>query len=359
MHFIAPSMLRKNRSFKAIVAMVLVAVCLVGTLSHTAKAENTFVITDGDAVKVHTTTATDPVKVLAEAGVSLTEDDRFTTAEGDGVSEITVQRIQNITVYNGSAILQATSYGEPLQELLVRLGITVDETVVVSVPVDTMTYNGMQVRVDSLGASTERYTVEVPFETVYCDDPTLPKGEEKILVQGMPGQKLCTATVTYVNGKEDARTILEETVTIEPENQVIAVGTGEQVGQVNDKPIFGDGFIVLPTGEVLTYTHTDQFVATAYTHFDAGCDEYTANGARVKWGVVAVDPSVIPYGTRMFIVSNDGSYIYGLSTAEDCGGAIQNKRLDLYMPTLEQAYQFGVRNCTVYFLGDADWRDNA
>lgn len=359
MHFIAPSMLRKNRSFKALLAMVLVAVCLVGTLSHTAKAENTFVITDGDAVKVHTTTATDPETVLAEAGVSLTKDDRYTTAENGGVSEITIERIQNITVYNGSAILQATSYGEPLQELLVRLGIAVDENVVVSVPVDTMTYNGMQVRVDSLGASTERYTVEVPFETVYCDDPTLPKGEEKILVQGMPGQKLCTATVTYVNGKEDARTVLEETVTMEPENQVVAVGTGELVGQVNDKPIFGNGFIVLPSGEVLTYTRTDQFVATAYTHFDSGCDEYTANGARVKWGVVAVDPKVIPYGTRMFIVSNDGSYIYGLSTAEDCGGAIQNKRLDLYMPTLEQAYQFGVRNCTVYFLGDADWRDNA
>ena len=75
--------------------------------------------------------------------------------------------------------------------------------------------------------------------------------------------------------------------------------------------------------------------------------------------MVAVDPSVIPYGTRMFIVANDGSYVYGLSTAEDCGGAIQNKRLDLYMPTLEEAYAFGVRNCTVYFLGGADWRDNA
>ncbi|MBQ8881299.1 MAG: G5 domain-containing protein [Oscillospiraceae bacterium] len=358
MHYIAPSALRRNSLLK-LVAMVLAAVCLVGTLSRTAKAENTFVITDGDAVKVHTTTATDPAKVLKEAGVALAKDDFYTTAEGDGVSEINVQRSQSITVYNGSAILQATSYGETLQALFDRLGITVDESVVVSVPLDTMTYNGMQVRVDSLGEGTERYTVEVPFETVYKDDPTLPKGQEKLLVQGKPGQKLCTATVTYVNGQEDSRTVLDETVTIEPVNQVIAVGTGEQAAQKSDKPVIGDGYIMLPTGEVLTYTHTDQFVATAYTHFDAGCDLYTANGARVKWGVVAVDPKVIPYGTRMFIVANDGSYVYGLSTAEDCGGAIQNKRLDLYMPTLEQAFQFGIRNCTVYFLGDADWRDNA
>lgn len=358
MDFIAPFMLRRKRSLLKLVAMLLAAVCLVGTLSQTAQAENTFVITDGDAVKVHTTHATDPVQVLQEAGVSLSKDDFYTTASNDGVSEINVQRAQSITVYFGSEVLQASSYGESLQALFARLGIATDDSVVVSVPLDTMTYNGMQVRVDRLGESTERYTVAIPFETVYCDDPTLPEGQQKVLVQGKPGQMLCAANVAYANGEEISRTVFEQTVTIEPVDQVIAVGTGEQVGQASDKPIIGDGFIVLSTGEVLTYTHTDQFVATAYTHFDDGCDEYTANGARVKWGVVAVDPSVIPYGTRMFIVANDGSYVYGLSTAEDCGGAIQNKRLDLYMPTLEEAFQFGIRNCTVYFLGDADWRDN-
>ena len=213
MQFLAPSMFRKKNRFLATIAMILVAACLVGTLSQTAKAENTFVITDGDAVKVHTTTATDPEQVLAEAGFSLAEDDFYTTAKNDGVSEITVQRLQTITVYNGSEILTATSYGEPLYDLLARLGITIDETIVVSVPVDTVTYNGMQVRIDSLGESTERYTVEIPFETVYCDDPTLALGEEKVLVAGVPGQAIRTSTVTYTNGEEDSRTILEETVT--------------------------------------------------------------------------------------------------------------------------------------------------
>ena len=358
MQLFAPAIFRKKNRFFASVAMLLVAACLVGTLSHTAQAENTFVITDGDAVKVHTTTTTDPELVLAEAGFSLTEDDYYTTAEGDGVSEINVQRLQNITVYNGSEVLTTTTYGEVLSELIARLGITIDENVVVSVPLDSLTYNGMQVRIDSLNNATERYTVEIPFETVYCDDPTLPLGEEKVLVAGVPGQALRTADVTYVNGEESSRDVLEETITTEPVNKVVAVGTGEQVGQTNEQPIFGDGFIVLPTGEVLNYTRTETFVATAYTHFDSGCDEYTSNGAKVKWGVVAVDPAIIPYGTRMFIVSEDGSYIYGLSTAEDCGSAIQEKRLDLYMPTLEQAYAFGVRNCTVYFLGGADWKDN-
>ncbi len=358
MDFFTPFVLRRKNNAVKILAMLLAAVCLVGTLSQTAEAENTFVITDGDAVTVHTTFATDPAQVLAEAGVNLSADDFYTTASVDGVSEIKVQRLQTITVHYGGEALQTTGYGESLQSVFDRLGIVMDDSVEASMSMDTVTYDGMEVWVKRKGESTESYTVEIPFETVYCDDPTLPEGEQKVLVAGKAGQMLCTANVLYVNGKESERNVYQQTVTVEPVSQVVAVGTGEMVGQVSDQPLIGDGVIVLPTGEVLTYTHTDQFVATAYTHFDAGCDEYTANGTQVKWGVVAVDPKVIPYGTRMFIITNDGKYVYGLSTAEDCGGAIQNKRLDLYMPTLEQAFQFGIRDCTVYFLGDANWRAN-
>lgn len=358
MDFFTPFVLRRKNNAVKVLAMLLAAVCLVGTLSQSAEAENTFVITDGDAVTVHTTFATDPAQVLAEVGVNLSADDFYTTASVDGVSEIKVQRLQTITVHYGGEALQTTGYGESLQSVFDRLGIVMDDSVEASMSMDTVTYDGMEVFVKRKGESTESYTVEIPFETVYCDDPTLPVGEQKVLVAGKAGQMLCTANVLYLNGQESERNVYQQTVTVEPVSQVVAVGTGEMVGQVSDQPLIGDGVIVLPTGEVLTYTHTDQFVATAYTHFDAGCDEYTANGTRVKWGVVAVDPKVIPYGTRMFIVTNDGKYVYGLSTAEDCGGAIKNKRLDLYMPTLDQAFQFGIRDCTVYFLGDANWRAN-
>lgn len=356
MDFIAPFVLRKkNNAIKAI-ALLLALVCLVGSLSQTAQAENTFVITDGDDVTVHTTYTSDPATALKEAGVNLSAEDTYTTESVDGVSEIKVQRLQNITVHYNNEVIETTSYGERLDALFVRLGILIDENTVVSLPLDTQTYSGMAVRVDRVIETTESYTMELPYEIGYCDDPTLPLGEEKVLVEGKNGQMLCTANVSYLNGAENNRNVYQQTVTVEPVKRVVARGTGEQVGQIATQPLFGDGFIVLPTGEVLTYIRKDTFLATAYTHMDDGCDEFTANGAPVKWGVVAVDPKVIPYGTRMFIVSNDGAYIYGLSTAEDCGGAIKNKRLDLYMPTLEEAFQFGRRNCTVYFLGDANWK---
>ncbi len=356
MQLFAPFILkRKNKSLRVLI-LVLFFACLIGTMAPTAQAENTYVITDGNAVLVHTTHATDPAKVLEEAGVALEEDDLYTTEAAGNVSEINIQRAQQVTVYYRGQSMQVSAYTESVKELLDRLEI-VSDTYRVSAQADTVTYDGMEIWVDQVLEANETYTVEIPFEIAYCDDPTLALGEEKILVEGVPGQMLCRANVTYVNGQMETNKVYEETVELEPVTQVVAVGTGEIVGQTNDKPLIGDGVIVLPTGEVLTYTHSDEFLATAYTHTDAGCNTITANGATVKWGVVAIDPKVVPYGTRMFIVSNDGEFIYGLSTAEDCGGGIKGNRLDLYMETYDKCAQFGVRDCTVYFLGRANWRE--
>ena len=109
--------------------------------------------------------------------------------------------------------------------------------------------------------------------------------------------------------------------------------------------------ILLPTGEQLDYTRVDYVRATAYTHSDPGCTSTTATGTKVHHGTVAVDPRYIPYGTRMFIMASDGSYIYGLCEAEDCGGDIKGDRVDLYLPNTEACMEFGRRRCTVYFLG--------
>lgn len=356
MDILAPFVIHRKRNGLKLVAIITSVLCLVGALSQTARAENTYVITDGNDVTVFTTHSSDPVQVLQEAGVNLDKDDSYTTAPGDGVSEITVQRAQTITVRHADEVLQANSYGETLESLFDRLGIPVDDSTLSSIPLDTVTYDGMEVQVNRLQKYTERYTIEQPFETVYVEDPTLAAGEEKILVPGKAGQLLCTANVEYINQQEQSRNVYQRTLIEEPVNQVIAIGTDTH--EPSSIPVIGDGTIVLPSGEVLTYTHADQYLATAYTQSDDGCGHITANGSKVKVGVVAVDPSVIPYGTRMFIISDDGQYIYGIATAEDCGGAIQDKRIDLYMESRAECIQFGVRKCNVYFLGDANWRDN-
>ena len=355
-------------------ALLLPVICIVLLLSQTAFAKNTYLINDGGRVVIHTTYATDPAAVLNEAGLQLGEDDTFTTEPGLGVSEITVQRKQLISIVHGGKTLEVVSYGESVESLLERLSLILTTEDVVSVPMNTQTFDGMCITISRSVQTEESYVAIIPFETTYCYDASLAEGEEKVLTAGVNGQAQRTATVVYLNGEEVSRTVLSETVISQPVNAVVAVGTYvEQAApeteptepkptvppttapapkpEVTGKPVIKDGMITTPNGEVLTYTRVEQFKATAYHNSDPGCGIWTATGTLCRVGAIAVDPKVIPYGTRMYIVSNDGRWIYGTAVAEDCGGSIKGNRIDLYFDSVAECNRFGVRNCQVYFLG--------
>ena len=338
------------RSYVALLTLILV-VSVTALLSQTAFA-TTYVINDGDRVVTYTSFATDPAEVLGQAGVPLEEYDTYTTEATDGGSTITVNRAQRITVCYHGETTEVTSRGETVGQLLKRLGMELTEEDVLSQDQLEETFDGMTLTVDRIVTCRETFSATVPHKVQYRTDAALPLGTERVLAPGQDGELLRTADVTYVNGRETHRAILSETVLRPAMTEVVSVGSAElPEEQASEQPVIGDGYIMLPTGELLTYTHSDTVEATAYTHTDKGCDQITATGTKVHWGTVAVDPSRIPYGTRMFIIANDGSYVYGIATAEDCGGDIKGDRMDLYMPTYEQCREFGRRRCTLYFLG--------
>lgn len=340
---------KKHSMLKRLLVLVLALACIVPVLSQTVFAENTYVITDGDQVMVHATYETNPEAILDEAGLQLSEVDKYETVSRDGVAEINIQRGLTVTVRTCESTLEVISYGESVQQLLDRMEIPVLENTIVSSELEDPVYDGLEILLQTTLTSNDSYTTAIPFETEYQETGLLAEGEEVVLTAGVEGQKLCTAEVTYIDGVETQRVVLSEEVVTEPVTQVVAVGTGEGK-EKGSKPIIGDGVIITTSGDVLTYTHSDVFKATSYCRTDEG-GEYTSTGTRTRKGVVAVDPRVIPYGTRMFILSNDGQWIYGVATAEDCGGDIKNHRIDLFYESRSTALQFGVRNCTVYFLG--------
>ena len=332
-------------------AIVIPLVMSLVLLSQTAFAKNTYVITDGRRVLTYSTFSTDPAEVLGEAGLKLDEDDSYTTQPGVGMSSITIQRGQDITIHYRGEVIPAVSYGETVEQLLNRLNLSVSENDTVSQPMDLNTYDGMELRVDEVLRLEQTYTSAITHDVTYCYDDTIPQGTEAVLVEGADGQMTCTATVTYVNGKETGRVVHSQEVTVQPVTEIIALGSApvEQIDP-DSMPIFGEDTITLPTGEVLTYSRTMQVVATGYHKSNPGCDDWTSTGTWARVGAIAVDPRMIPYGTRMFIVSNDGVYFYGLATAEDCGGSIKGNRVDLYFDSNYECFQFGIRDCTIYIL---------
>lgn len=346
---ILKTIFKKNALILRLVALTLCVVCAVTIMSQAVMARNTYVITDGEQVIVHTTYETNPEAVLDEAGLQLGEVDTYITLTGADIKEITVRRGMKVTVDNCGEVIEVVSYGETVGDLFTRLAIPVLEQSVVSHPMDMELTDGMNLSIHTTMESVDSYTIAIPFEVEYRQTDLLPNGQQVVLNEGVEGQRHRTAKVVYVNGQETERELLTDEIVTEPVNRVIAVGTGNGK-PTSTQPIIGDGVIITPTGEVLTYTHVDTYKATSYCRTCEG-GQWTSTGTPTRVGVVAVDPRYIPYGTRMFIVTKDGAYIYGVSTAEDCGGDIKNKRLDLFYETREEALAFGVRDCDVYFLG--------
>ncbi len=99
-------------------------------------------------------------------------------------------------------------------------------------------------------------------------------------------------------------------------------------------------------------------VATAYDLSYESCGKYpddpyygiTASGTKAQPGTVAVDPDVIPLGTKLYIASTDGSPDYGFATALDTGSAIKGYRVDLFMEDNRDALDYGKRQVKVYVL---------
>ena len=354
MHRYKQLVLKKGSPLSRIAAVMIAVVIGVCVFSIPAAAQNTYRITDGDRVMIFSSGATDPADVLNEAGLTLGKDDTYTTMQSDDYSEIHVKRIQMVTINDAGHILKTGTYGETVEELLTRLDIAVGEDDLLSVEPMAQTEDGMTIAIDRRTFQNETHTRAVGYETEFVYDDSLAVGEEEVVTAGVDGEEQVEERITYVNGEESERAVLNTKVLREPVTEQIRIGTGVEPIPISEKDLhIADGVITLGTGETLNYNEVRTMLATGYSCEGWSEPGITATGTVARVGAIAVDPTVIPYGTRMFIVSNDGQYIYGVATAEDCGNPdyIGGNRIDLYFDTVAECIQFGARNCQVYILG--------
>ena len=292
---------RGGRTAALLISGLLAALFLTGSASP----RTTYHITDGETVYTVTGQPDDTEGALALAGVEISERDRVTSAlQADGSVSVTVER-------------PVTTYEELIVDLL-------------------------------------------PYDTLRQADPNLLLGEEQVVQAGVQGT--VSARSRVITDPDGSLSITSMGTTVsQPVDEIVAYGTQvEPVTQswlsVTDDVLThidanadGTGTLTTASGQELAYTQVLSCKATAYTTQRQSWKK-TATGTTARVGAIAVDPRVIPYGTRMFIVSADGSITYGVATAEDCGGNIKGNRIDLFFDTYNECISFGVRTCDVYLL---------
>lgn len=193
---------------------------------------------------------------------------------------------------------------------------------------------------------------EAPFNTVRVANPDMLQGTERVVQSGSVGIRSSVHEVIWSGGQMISRQFVEE-IDSTAVDEIIEYGTCTDEVSRDDKLLEvkknedGSGTLVFASGATLNFSGTKSMKATAYTAGHGGVGYRTASGTPVKVGVAAVDKNVIPLGTKMYIVTNDG-IVYGLATAEDTG--VRGNVIDLYHDTYRQCIEFGRRSCTVYIL---------
>ena len=334
---------RYSRWHRAMAIGIMAAVSALTFLLPVA-ARGTYVITDGAQVVVHTTLSRDYAEVLAEAGVKLGVSDTYTAEENGDHFDLVIQRQQYVRLYVDGSVRTVRTYGETVEEMLKDEGITLGENDKVSVPLDTPTETGLYVRVTRVTTETVTYDEVIPAEERVFLNTVLQPGQETVLEEGSDGLASVTAEITYEDGKEVSREVLSETVVTPSKDRMVI--RGEETAAM---PQDAEGnAIITAGGEVLEYSRVIDGKATAYNC--PGYVGHTASGTVAEVGKVAVDPSVIPLGSKLYVVSQDGQYVYGYCIAEDTGGLIKGNKVDLYFATWDECIQFGYRPVTIYVV---------
>ena len=292
--------------------------------------------------------------VVARSGVELGEYD-FVSPDGStlckDVSAISVSRAYPVTVIADGKSAELLTANQTVGEVLKRAGITLSEDDYANYPDNTPVTEGMTIEVTRV-RYRERTTVEIiHYQTETVSSNLYAMGYSRVTTEGENGKRVNTSREKYVNGVKVSETALYSEVTKEPVNEVITAGAAlrEPYSKRDSSKV------ELVNGRPVNYEYVLTGKSTAYTA-RPGCGTYS--GRALEIGTVAVDPNIIPFGSELYIVSSDGSYVYGYAVAADTGNLTAHGVLvDLYMGLTSEAYDYscwyGARQVDVYVLGVA------
>lgn len=294
---------------------------------------------------------------LEMAGIKLSEGDSVNfdlELYAFGSMHIIVSRAFGVTITADGKTKSYNVSGGTVSDALKKAGITLGEDDEINVSLDKKVKEGMKIRIKRVEYETRKETEKLSYNVKTIKDSSMYSDQTKVVKEGKSGSKVVTYKDKYVDGELVKSEVVKTKVKSEAVDKVIKKGTKSRpVVKVNGKKTISE--FSLPSdvkldknGRPTSYKKLITGKATAY------CSGTTCStGVKVKPGYVAVNPKQIPYGTKMYIVSSDGKYVYGYAIAADTGGFAYNGSgtvVDLYMRTYSECVNFGRRNVEIYIL---------
>ncbi|MBR5236853.1 MAG: G5 domain-containing protein [Clostridia bacterium] len=274
---------------------------------------------------------------LAEQGIVLNAGDRISAPLHSFLrnnATIVVERAKKIVLTVDGVTRDIYSCEPILADALAECGVTVGEHDEMLPWPDTPVKDAMNARIYRVKVTEEKRVETKPYNTIVIPNYDKFANHSVPITEGKDGTCEVTYKVTTKDGEEIGREAVSETILVAPVDAVVEEG------------VQGNKIVTASTSELKVKKVID-CTATAYSY---NVGNRTASGRPANYGVIAVDPRVIPLGSKLYIESPDGAWVYGYAVAGDTGGAIKGNRIDLFYNTTSECYKFGRRTARVYVL---------
>jgi uncharacterized protein YabE (DUF348 family) len=284
-------------------------------------------------------TAADTVKdFLKEQNIVLNEHDQLNLnpdAKLKKDMKIAIQRAFPLKLVVGGKEQDVWSTSTTVADFLSQQGITLNKLDRVEPELKQTVTKDAVINVIRVEKVTDVVEEPIKYAVITKNDKNLEKGKQKVVSEGQEGLLSKSYEVVLENGKEVSRKLVSEKKMKEKQDKVVAMGTKVLVAQVSR----GSSE---PAGREFYVT------STAYTASCNGCSGFTATGINLRANpnikVIAVDPSVIPLGTKVWVEG------YGYAIAADKGSAVKGHKIDVFVPTKSEAYRWGRKRVKIKIL---------
>lgn len=329
-----------------IFAAGLLAAVFSMTVYATTDAINTIYIHDSaldEAIILHT--AQDDIQaILKNEGIEIGPDDEvYYKGLQDRLGEIYINRAFEVSIQADGGLVTVPMTGGTVRDALQKAGISISNEDLINMEPSEFLREGDRIVINRVSYRTIQQEEEIPFEEEIRQTPLLRNGRVETLQSGSSGAMIKTYIQRTVDGIVEEAALESEHVVKAPVKQISLVGADVPVSDLD----FGYEIV---NNAPTSYKRVIRGARAA--GYSAGGRARGSSGNALTYGHVAVNPDVIPYNSKLYITSADGSFVYGYAIASDTGVALMNGVIDvdLFYDTYRESQLNGIRNVNIYIL---------
>ncbi len=333
--------------------------------------------------------------LLEEQEITVDDEDYISASKGSDLEDkfdIQIRRAVPVVLNFKDQEVEIKTAELTVKDVLKSLSVFYTEQDKITPALDTPIAENMKITVVQYQTKEKAVEEQINFPIEKSENANVEAGKTVVVQEGIKGIRENKVKQTFENGKLIKTQMVSTKLVREPVKEVVQIGTKViEVPPVITEDSVASTKPLTPEAKPEAQNPAPQPVvpqapapeakpepapqpqngkpslegkrsivmnASAYDLSFESCgkrpgDKYygiTASGTKAKPGTVAVDPKVIPLGTKLYVESMDGTGSYGVATAEDKGGAIKGNRIDLFYANRSDALQFGRRQVKVYIM---------